>query len=236
MSNIKKAVIVAAGLSSRLFPLTLKTPKGLLEVAGEMLLKRSVRLLRDKGIQDILIVVGSKREMIQSALGPHIKYRFNPFFAETNNMGSLWYAKEWIKDEPFIYLHGDIVYAPELLDEFIEESYSDAALLVDFGPSDEEAMKVRVDNGCFLIDSNKEIPLDKADGEWVGMATFPQPQALFRKIENLLEQKHFQVYDTFAFTEMVSEGERFITIPTKGHPWMEIDDESDLNSARKLFP
>ena len=234
MSKIKKAVIVAAGLSSRLYPLTLDIPKGLLEIAGEPLLARTVRLLREREINEIFVVVGYKRDLIEKALGPDIHYQFNPFFAETNNMGSLWFAKEWVEDNPFIYLHGDLIYAPELLDAFIEGNHKDAALLVDFGDVDEEAMKVRVENEC-LVESNKEIPIDEADGEWVGITIFNRPQILFNKIEHLLEQKHFQDYDTLAFTEMAREGSRFSIIPTNGHLWVEIDDESDLNRARKLF-
>lgn len=60
MSEIKKAVIVAAGLSTRLHPLTKDLPKGLLTVGGETILGRSVRLLRGAGIDEVLLVVGCK--------------------------------------------------------------------------------------------------------------------------------------------------------------------------------
>ncbi len=240
MSKISKAVIVAAGISSRLYPLTLNLPKVLLEVAGETIVGRSVRLLGENGIKEILIVVGCQKDLIQKALEPfvadvpHIHYQFNPFFAETNNMGSLWFAKEWVKDHSFLYLHGDLVYDPELLRSFMSGTYADSALLVDCGSTDEEAMKVRVKDGRF-IESSKDIPLDEAFGEWIGMIIFTRPQVLFDKIEILLEQKNFQGYDTLAFTEMAGEGTCFSVVPTCGRPWIEIDFESELDQGRQLF-
>ena len=241
MVKINKAVIVAAGTSSRLYPLSLNLPKGLLEIAGETILGRSVRLLSENGIKEILIVVGFQRDMIQKALEPfaadvpRIHYQFNPFFAETNNMGSLWFAKEWIKGDSFLYLHGDLVYDPELLRSFMSGTYADAALSVDCGSTDEEAMKVRVKDGRF-IESSKDIPLNEAFGEWIGIAIFNRPRVLFNKVEILLEQKHFQAYDTLAFTEMAHEGNCFSVIPTNGGSWVEIDFRSDLDRARNLFP
>lgn len=235
MKRIKKAVIVAAGLASRLYPLTLNLPKGLLKIAGETILERSVRLLRENGIKEISIIVGFRRDLIQKALSSNIHYQLNPFFAETNNMGSLWFAKEWVKEDPFFYIHGDIVFSSELLHSFISENYEDAALLVDCGPTDEEAMKVRIENGHF-IESNKDIPFNEALGEWVGMAIFKRPRVLFNKVEFLLEQRHFQAYDTLAFTEMPREGSFFSIVPTNGHPWIDVDTESDLEQAKKLFP
>ena len=234
MNKLNKAVIVAAGKSSRLYPLTSNCPKGLLDVAGETILGKSVRLLREKGIDEILIIVGYRRDMIQEEIGNEVQYKFNPFFAETNNMGSLWFAKEWVGNSPFIYLHNDIVYDHKLLDSMLNGECADASLLVDIGETDAEAMKVRIENGNF-VESSKEIPLDEAAGEWVGIAVFRNTKALFDKIEKLLEQRHFQCYDTLAFNEMALEGETFSIVPTNGLNWVEVDFISDLERARRLF-
>lgn len=234
MASTSKAVIVAAGMSSRLMPLTAETPKVLLEAGGEGILGRSVRLLKERGFNDILVVVGYLKEKVMDSLGGGIKYVFNPRYRETNNMGSLWYAKEWIGAEPFLYLHGDLVYEPELLDAFLGRSYDDAALLVDFGPVGEEAMKVRTERGRF-VESNKEVPLGEAAGEWVGIALFSRPAELFDTIEALLEDGHLQAYDTQAFNEMAGRGSAFTLVPTEGRNWVEVDFIEDLKRARELF-
>ena len=234
MIRFRLAVIVAAGLSTRLGSQASDRPKGLLEVSGEALLARSVRLLNRNGIEKILVVVGDKRPMIEKALGNRLQYAFNPFFAGTNNMASLWFAKTWAGDKPFLYLHGDIIYSENLLSSFIAGIKNGDALSVDFGPTDAEAMKVRLANNRF-IESSKDIPADKSAGEWVGLAAFSDPQKLFAKIESLLEKNHLKDYDTLALTEMAAEGHDFLLIPTNGEPWMDIDFKKDLDRARELF-
>ena len=58
----RNAIIMAAGTSSRFVPLSAETPKGLLEVKGEVLIERQIRQLREAGIDDITIVVGYKAD------------------------------------------------------------------------------------------------------------------------------------------------------------------------------
>lgn len=99
---IRKAVIVAAGLSSRLYPLTANCPKSLLSLGGESLLARSVRLLRSNRITDIAVVVGYRAQMIRDAMGNGVKCIPNPFYMHCNNMGSVWMAKDFVGADPFV--------------------------------------------------------------------------------------------------------------------------------------
>ena len=233
MDNIKKAVIVAAGCSSRLYPLTIGMPKGLLQIQNESMLSRSVRLLRNEGVEEIAVVVGYCRELIQDHLGSGIEYIFNPFFATTNNMASLWFARHWMGDDPFLYLHSDLVYAPELLTVLLKNDAM-ASFLVDTGPVDEEAMKVRAQDG-WLIESNKQIKLDEASGEWIGITLFRDSIGLFDRIESLLEyEENFNAYDTLAFTEMVKDGVQYAIVATEKYPWIEVDDQDDLERAKGI--
>lgn len=237
MSGPTKAVIVAAGLSSRLYPLTSELPKPLLEIGGEPIIRRSVRLLKDHGIESIAVVVGYQREKIQDELGSLCTYIHNPFYSKCNNMGSLWFAGSWIAGEQFLYLHGDIVYNEGLLKRLLREDNPEISLLVDFETVDDEAMKVRVDGRGCLIESRKGIPLDEAHGEWTGILRAREngTRLLFREIDSLLAEGKLQVYDTHAFTNLVKTGLTVGTVPTDGLPWIEIDTEQDLERAAELF-
>jgi len=233
-----KAIIVAAGLSSRLQPLTDTTPKGLLDVGGRTILDRSVSNFENAGIDDIVVVVGWERNQIQDHLGDRVRYVFNPFFETTNNMASLWFSLQADEIEPMIYVHGDVVFTPDTLSQLIEfDPASEAVLVVDAESIDEEAMKVRVENGRF-IESHKQIPLDEAAGEWIGFARFSIAAATSIKsqIEKLLAQEMFQVYDTAAFNELAKSELEFQILDTNGAPWCEIDFKEDLETARQLFP
>lgn len=235
---MKKAVIVAAGLSSRLYPLTRELPKGLLQVGGSTLLSRSVELLRKNGITEIAMVVGYKHHIIQDVLGGDINYLANPFYKHCNNMGSLWFARDLIGNEPFVYLHGDLVYDPEILSSSLAEfrrSDNDIQLVTDFKDNDEEAMKVRIDEKGFLLESSKEIPLDQAQGEWIGIAHIRNSSFLFSCIEEIMFEQGLNYYDTHAFTTLARTGSRVYCSPTRGLPWVEVDFLEDYQRAQELF-
>ena len=187
---------------------------------------------------EIAIVVGYCRDKIEAALGSEgIEYIFNPFFAETNNMGSLFFARSFVARDPFIYLHSDILFEPTLLADMVAlPSPGAISLLVDEGPTDDEAMKVRIEGGRF-VESSKTIPLDEAFGEWVGIATFSSDAIapLFDEIARLLEEREFEVYDTRAFNRHAARGGAFEIVRTAGRPWIEIDFHHDLERARQLF-
>ena len=53
-----KGIILAAGMGTRLRPLTLNTPKSLIEIKGETLIERQIRFLREKGVEEIVVVTG----------------------------------------------------------------------------------------------------------------------------------------------------------------------------------
>ncbi len=232
--SIKKAVIVAAGLSSRLYPLTLTQPKGLLPIAGTTLLARSITLLRQQGISQIAIVTGYKQDLIKAALGDQITYLPNPFFSHCNNMGSLWVARDFVGSDSFIYLHGDIIYDSVILEETLahfDTGQDDLVLTTDFGPTDAEAMKVKT-KGHFLIESSKEVA--HADGEWIGIACCRDPVRLFSVIETTLSNDSLMYYDTDAFTKLAAYS-KIYCISTNGARWVEIDFLKDYERAQQLF-
>jgi L-glutamine-phosphate cytidylyltransferase len=237
---IKKAVIVAAGCSSRLYPRTLDFPKPLLPLRNKTLLEQSVEHLQTFGVQSIAVVIGYKSEQIRGALsgyGEGIHFVENPFYAHCNNMGSLWFAREFIGRERFLYLHGDIAYSPTILEPLLHDSSEGTLgrMLVDYGPTDEESMKVKVDANQNLVASSKEIPFKEAAGEWTGIAEFSEPDLVFDMFDRFLMAGKLNCYDTAAFTELCKLHK--IQCPdVNGLPWIEIDFESDYQRAMKLFP
>jgi len=233
-----KAVIVAAGQSSRLRPLTDGTPKGLLEVGGEALLARSIRILEAHGITKVALVVGFEARQLLARFGAQCECLVNPYYALCNNMGSLWFARDFVGADPFVYLHSDVIFEPEILGETLAAARPDREmhLTTDFGPVDAEAMKVEVDGERLLVDSCKEIPLERAAGEWIGLALIQDGRRLFEVIEGKLLRGEHQRYDTSAFVDLVREGHRIQCVPTGGRRWKEIDFLEDYQAAKAMFP
>src|SRR5664279_2741746 len=116
---VRTALLLAAGLGSRLAPLTDALPKCLVAMSGVPILERLVRALDGHGFERLVIVTGYKAERIRAYLGESfggiaVEYLFSPLFETTNNIYSLWLAQQLI-DEPFLLVESDVVFDEQLL-------------------------------------------------------------------------------------------------------------------------
>ena len=122
--EVRTAVLLAAGLGSRLAPLTDAVPKCLVAVSGVPILERLVRALDTHGFRRLIIVTGYKAETIREYLGERfggiaVEYVLSPCFETTNNIYSLWLARRLI-DEPFLLVESDVVFDEQLLAPLLE--------------------------------------------------------------------------------------------------------------------
>ena len=118
-AQVRTALLLAAGLGSRLAPLTDAAPKCLVAMSGVPILERLLRALDAHGFERLVIVTGYKAETIRGYLGESfggiaIEYIVSPLFATTNNIYSLWLARHLI-DEPFLLVESDVVFDEPLL-------------------------------------------------------------------------------------------------------------------------
>jgi len=117
---IDRAILLAAGLGSRLLPLTAERPKCLIEVAGRTILEHQVEALRSAGVRGITVVGGYRFDQLQRfveerwAGEERPELVFNPFFAVASSIGSVWAARHRLASE-FCLLNGDTVYDPALV-------------------------------------------------------------------------------------------------------------------------
>lgn len=232
MSDLR-AVIVAAGKSLRLRPLTDNVPKCFLPMGDRPLIEYSLQALQYCGIEEIGFVVGYLKDEFPAHLGNGYKYIFNPFYATTNDMASLWFAKDFVQGSDFVYIHSDLLYHPDILAMTVA-SQAEIALAVEETVCDEEMMKVHVD-GFDLLESSKDVPLDQAFGEWTGIAKFTRTgwQKYLAKVEQLLAEGQFNVYDTVAMNRLVQRERVIQIVPFQGLPFIEIDYPEDLEKARR---
>ena len=126
MSKIERAIIMAAGLGNRLNPITLTTPKPLIKVNGVRMIDTAISALHKNGISEIYVVIGYLKEQFISLEKdyPGVVLLENPYYAECNNIASLYVAREYIENA--IIMDGDqIIYNPEILStDFAYSGYS----------------------------------------------------------------------------------------------------------------
>lgn len=116
MHTVKRAIIMAAGLGSRMQPITQHTPKPLVKVNGMRMIDTVIDALHKNGIFEIYIVAGYLIEQFYplEAEYPGVHIIYNPYFNTCNNISSLYVARNYLED--VIILDGDqIIYNPDIL-------------------------------------------------------------------------------------------------------------------------
>ena len=110
MDQIKRALIMAAGIGERMRPVTLDTPKPLVSVHGVRFLDSEIAALHTVGIEDIVVVTGHLAEQFQDleTRYPGVRLVFNPDYNKGNNITSLYRARHYL-DRAAVIMDGDIL-------------------------------------------------------------------------------------------------------------------------------
>jgi len=240
---VVKAVILAAGRGTRLRPLTADLPKCLLQVGGRPLLASLLEILASLGIAEICLVTGYLQEQIRtfvetviSSLPLTFTFVENPRYAETNNLHSLWVARDQVEGFPFVVLYADILFHPAILQGCLQGP-GEIRLAVSreiYG----ETMKV-VDDGEQVLAVSKAISSREATGTFLGIARFSVKggRLLFTELEELVEADSSALYFTDALERLITKGFPVHCSVTSGLPWIDIDGPTELTQAqREIIP
>jgi len=224
-----KLVILAAGVGSRLHPLTADRPKAMVEVNGKTLIQKQLEEAQKCGIkpEDIYVVGGYQIGALKQALPREVNLIENPDYATKNNVYSVALLRDHLNDG-FILFNSDIVFAPEILQELMAENYPDVLVVDDVNPLDEEDMKVVIENGYITHISKKVNPND-AQGEYIGILRFSRDtaQKVINRCWEMVEAG--EINGWYDLSEL-----KIQPVSTKGYLWTEIDDLKDLEYAREV--
>lgn len=172
-----KALILAAGIGSRLGEMTKDIPKCLVQINGKPILEYQLIALRKNGIRDIVIVTGYKAEKIKEYLDSinkfkdmNIKLINNPEYETSNSSYSFWLAQDEIKDCSYIHMNSDIIYHPEILKRIKESKYENIIGINKKIKLDETMEQVKLEGDKIVVMERMNIP--GAVGRAVGIAKF----------------------------------------------------------------
>lgn len=120
--RIDNAVILAAGMSTRFVPLNFEKPKGLLEVKGETLIERQIRQLKEKGITEIIVVVGYMKEQFEFLVEKHgVILVSTDDYIEKNNHASVYAARKYLKNT--IITSSDLYFTENIFQTYAFDAY-----------------------------------------------------------------------------------------------------------------
>ena len=131
-----QAIILAAGMGKRLKDLTQNNTKCMVEVNGEKLIDRVLRQLDKHNLSKIVLVVGYEGQKLidhintLTDINTKIEFVDNPIYDKTNNIYSLWLAKDYLLNEDTILLESDLIFEDSVLDVLLDDP-TDTIALVD---------------------------------------------------------------------------------------------------------
>lgn len=247
-SHLPRCIILAAGASTRLRPLTNAMPKCLLRVKDKTLLERTIENVFNTGIKEIAIVIGYRPKIIREFLEkrfPHQRFRFipNPNYATTNNAYSLLLARRFLENKDgkvshdLLLLDSDILFPQMLLPFLLNDRIKDKIAVRISGEHYEEEIRVTVDKNNNILTIGKGMPLFETYGESIGIEVFSVETTA--RLFTILEQRirHGEGRNEFyeaAFQEMIDEGVKLKAVDISAFPAIEIDTLKDFQLAEQM--
>jgi choline kinase len=238
---ITTALLLAAGTGSRLLPLTKKSPKCLTLVNEMSILERLIKNLNQNGFKRLVVVTGHLEDCIRNFLETRagnlsIEYVFSPLYKTTNNIYSLWMARDII-NEPFLLIESDLVFDPSLLTEML---YPDRIAIAKMQPwLNGSTVTINASNTINAFHSDTQNGSDRTRYKTVNIYSLSVASwyLVIGKLNQFILAGKVNDYYEKVFSQLVIEESLSLEPVFFDHkPWYEIDTAEDLAFAEKLFP
>lgn len=242
-----QAVILAAGMGRRLGELTMGNTKCMLEVNGLKLIDRALEGLAKCNLSRIVMVVGYKRENVKRHLGNSYKgieitYVDNPIYDKTNNIYSLYLAKDYLIAEDTLLLESDLIYEPAVIKRIVENEYPNLALV--------DKYESWMDGTVVILNEECKIKnfISKRDFKYSDIDSYYKTVNIYKFSKEFSATHYVPFLDAYCQAlgrnEYYEQVLKVITmlddsplkaLPLNGELWYEIDDIQDLDIASVMF-
>lgn len=242
-----QAIILAAGMGRRLGEFTANNTKCMLEVNGVRLIDRTLGQLLALDLSRIIIVVGYEGQNLIDYINSRyhndkIIFIENPVYYKTNNIYSLWLAKNQMAEEDTLLLESDLIFEDKLLQTAIDSPYKDCALVSKYETWMDGTM-VRIDEENNIVNFIPKKAFKYSDTQF-----YYKTVNVYKFSKDFINNHYLPFLE--AYIRVLGENEyyeqvlRVITLidnagikalPISGINWYEIDDVQDLRIAETIF-
>ena len=242
-----QAIILAAGMGKRLGEYTQNNTKCMVEVNGVKLIDRVFKQLDTLPINRVVMVIGYEGEKLRNYLGDEkeglrIDYVENSVYNKTNNIYSLWLAKQQLQEDDTLLIESDLIFDDQMLPLICNHPEPNLALVAKYEPW--------MDGTMVLIDDDRNIVnfVSKAAFDYSQIDKYFKTVNVYKFSRDFSRQKYVPFLE--AYTKSVGNNEYYENVlriisflnshdlkalPIQGLKWYEIDDKQDLDIAEALF-
>lgn len=242
-----QAVILAAGMGKRLGELTKNNTKCMVKINGISLINRLLEQLSKLSLNKIIIVIGYEGEKLKNYLGYsyktiEIEYIENPIYNKTNNIYSLYLAKEKLLEDDTILIESDLIFEDSIFTLLEQSSYPNVAVVAKY-ESWMDGTMVRIDNENNIINF---IP--KKAFRYEDIALYYKTVNIYKFSKEFARNQYIPFLEAYIHAlgnnEYYEQVLRVITILDNcnlkalilnNEKWYEIDDIQDLDIAETIF-
>lgn len=228
---IDTAILLNAGQGSRLLPLTADRPKCLIEVGGRAIIDHQLDALAAAGVKRRVVVGGYRIDRLAAHLearGDDVELRFNPFWAVSSSISSVWAARDLLSGS-YAIMNGDTVYDPTLVADGLRETRRGLNLFVEAvkAPALDD-MLVHVADDAVKAVAKTLDPVDaryRSLGVVVGIDDANSYRVTLDAVirgEKGIQSFHHKIVDDIARNEAVH------AVVIDNHAWVEIDRVEDI--------
>ena len=242
-----KAIILAAGMGSRLKKITKDKTKCMVEVNGESLIKRLLRQLEKYTLEEIVIVTGYKEEILKNYINNldiriKIKFYNNDIYDKTNNIYSLGLVEEELLNNDILLIESDLIFEDKLLENIINSSYKNLAVVSEY-ESWMDGTCVRLDDENNVVDfiSSQRFSFNEVENLYKTVNIYKLSKEFNQKYYIPFLKAYISSKGTNQYYESVFETlikiipNELKGLKIEGLKWYEIDDKQDLDIAESLF-
>ena len=242
-----QAVILAAGMGSRLKQLTKHATKCMVEVNGVSMISRMLHQLESRYLSKIVIVVGYEADKLKAyieslEIQTPVIFIQNDIYDTTNNIYSLYLAKEYMVEEDTILLESDLIFEDHALSRLIDDPYPSLMLVAKFQSwMDGTVVTLDKENHITAMYDKKHFRFEDVDAYYKTVNLYKFSQKFMREqympfLEAYCEaQGYNEYYEQVLRLVTQLEGNELKAACLEDEKWYETDDIQDLHIAETIF-
>ncbi|WMJ21954.1 aminotransferase class I/II-fold pyridoxal phosphate-dependent enzyme [Paludicola sp. MB14-C6] len=242
-----QAMILAAGMGKRLKELTSEATKCMVKVNDVSMIERMLTILEKRNFNKIIIVVGYEGQKlidyIESLnIKTPIEYVFNTIYNKTNNIYSLYLAKDYLLQDDTLLLESDLIFEEKVLDYLLDNPYPSLALVAKFESwMDGTVMELDDEDSIIAFRTKREFHFEDIPNYFktVNIYKFSQKFSSTHYVPFLEAYSkalgNNEYYEQVLKVITLLDKPEIKAVRLKDEAWYEIDDIQDLNIAESLF-